>query len=310
MEQTQTIVIDRLPTRTWNRLKVNEAVLPWDTAGSVDLGTDAYDAVQHPALCLTVGGQGDYSHRTVRLSAPEGTAMTAIECYENTGNLSVETVLEIGKNARIRLIQVQLSKPGTILRTAVTGTCAEGGKAELIQIFPGNGDVYADSRVDLTGDGSALQADIGYLGQSSQTVDLNLAVNHFGKKTESEISAAGALKDGAQKVFRGTIDFKTGSAGSVGSEQETVLMLGKDAVNKTVPLILCAEENVEGTHGATIGELDEQTLFYFESRGFDRQTAENMMARAALERLARMIDDPQTREKIFKAIGGQDDDEL
>lgn len=310
MEQTQTIVIDRLPTRTWNRLKVNEAVLPWDTAGSVDLGTDAYDAVQHPALCLTVGGQGDYSHRTVRLSAPEGTAMTAIECYENTGNLSVETVLEIGKNARIRLIQVQLSKPGTILRTAVTGTCAEGGKAELIQIFPGNGDVYADSRVDLTGDGSALQADIGYLGQSSQTVDLNLAVNHFGKKTKSEISAAGALKDGAQKVFRGTIDFKTGSAGSVGSEQETVLMLGEDAVNKTVPLILCAEENVEGTHGATIGELDEQTLFYFESRGFDRQTAETMMARAALERLARMIDDPQTREKIFKVIGGQDDDEL
>ena len=67
---------------------------------------------------------------------------------------------------------------------------------------------------------------------------------------------------------------------------------------------------MEGTHGATIGELDEQTLFYFESRGFDRQTAENMMARAALERLARMIDDPQTREKIFKAIGGQDDDEL
>ena len=310
MEQTQTIVIDRLPTRTWNRLKVNEAVLPWDTAGSVDLGTDAYDAVQHAAVCLTVSGQGSYSHRTIRLSAPEGTEMTAIECYENAGNLSVETVLEIGKNARIRLIQLQLSNPGTVLRTAVTGACAEGGKAELIQIFPGNGDVYADSRVDLTGDGSALQADIGYLGQNSQTVDLNLAVNHFGKKTKSEINAAGALKDGAQKVFRGTIDFKTGSAGSVGSEQETVLMLGENAVNKTVPLILCAEENVEGTHGATIGELDEQTLFYFESRGFDRQTAENMMARAALERLARMIDDPQTREKIFKAIGGQDDDEL
>ena len=37
-------------------------------------------------------------------------------------------------------------------------------------------------------------------------------------------------------------------------------MLGDDAVNKTVPLILCAEENVEGTHGATIGELDDDTL--------------------------------------------------
>lgn len=39
-------------------------------------------------------------------------------------------------------------------------------------------------------------------------------------------------------------------------------MLGDDVVNKTVPLILCAEENVEGTHGATIGELDADTMFY------------------------------------------------
>lgn len=46
-------------------------------------------------------------------------------------------------------------------------------------------------------------------------------------------------------MFRGTIDFKNGSAGSTGSEQETVLLLGDDVVNRTVPLILCAEENVE-----------------------------------------------------------------
>ncbi|NWM55017.1 SufD family Fe-S cluster assembly protein, partial [Escherichia coli] len=83
-------------------------------------------------------------------------------------------------------------------------------------------------------------------------VDMNLVVNHWGQKTTSEINAAGALKDDAQKIFRGTIDFKKGSAGSVGSEQETVLMLGDGVVNKTVPLILCAEENVVGNHGATI----------------------------------------------------------
>ena len=48
-------------------------------------------------------------------------------------------------------------------------------------------------------------------------------------------------------------------------------MLGEDVVNKTVPLILCAEENVVGNHGATIGELDDETLFYFESRGIGRE---------------------------------------
>ena len=42
---------------------------------------------------------------------------------------------------------------------------------------------------------------------------------------------------------------------------------------------------MEGNHGATIGELDEETLFYFAARGIGRKTAENMMARAKLEKL-------------------------
>ena len=69
------------------------------------------------------------------------------------------------------------------------------------------------------------------------------------------------------KLFRGSIDFVKGCAGSVGNEKEDVLLLGDDVVNQTIPLILCAEEDVEGNHGASIGELDEKTLFYLMSRG-------------------------------------------
>lgn len=62
------------------------------------------------------------------------------------------------------------------------------------------------------------------------------------------------------------------------TKKETVLMLGDGVINKTVPLILCAEENVVGNHGATIGELDDETLFYFESRGIGKAEAENILA--------------------------------
>lgn len=131
---------------------------------------------------------------------------------------------------------------------------------------------------------------------------MNMAVNHFGRNTTSEIDASGALKDSARKVFRGTIDFKIGSAGSVGTEKETVLMLGENAVNKTVPLILCAEENVEGNHGATIGEMDDETAFYFESHGIDRETAETLLSRAAIERLARLVGDEQLEQAALSAL--------
>ena len=79
-------------------------------------------------------------------------------------------------------------------------------------------------------------------------------------------------------------------------------MLGEDVVNKTVPLILCAEEDVVGNHGATIGELDEDTLFYFGTRGISKDKAENIIARASIERLAREVGDSETEEKIVKKL--------
>ena len=79
-------------------------------------------------------------------------------------------------------------------------------------------------------------------------------------------------------------------------------MLGDDVVNKTVPLILCAEENVVGNHGATIGELDTDTLFYFASRGIDRTAAEAILARAAVERLARMAEDEAFSARALGAL--------
>ena len=91
-----------------------------------------------------------------------------------------------------------------------------------------------------------------------------------------------------------------------------VLLLGDDVVNKTIPLILCAEENVEGNHGATIGALDDDTLFYFASRGMDEKTAERVMTRAKRERICRRIPDAQSREEtenLLKTVmnDGQDD---
>ena len=125
---------------------------------------------------------------------------------------------------------------------------------------------------------------------------MNLIINHFGKKTNCEIQVDGTLKDAAEKVFRGTIDFKNGASESTGAETENVLLLGDDVINKTIPIILCAEEDVEGSHGATIGELDKETLFYFESRGIDKETAEDIMTRGKFEMLYRHIGDEQTQK--------------
>ena len=81
-----------------------------------------------------------------------------------------------------------------------------------------------------------------------------------------------------------------------------MLLLGEDIVNKTIPLILCAEEDVQGDHGATIGELDEDTLFFFAARGIDPITAENILTREKLNRLAESMGREDMVEKAQKAI--------
>ena len=304
-------IINRLPSKTWNWLKVNEAVLDWDNDRTTDLGAGFFAAggEENEPIRVEIEGKGEYSYKAVNVTAKAGSRVTVYEIFRAGANLAVETRLTVRENATVRLVQVQATQPGSVLYNSVTGECADGGRIELTQVLVGRGDVYCDSGVELNGRQSGLKAEIGYLGRDSQKLDMNLVVNHWGKNTESEIDATGALKDEAKKIFRGTIDFKRGSSDSVGNEKETVLMLGENVVNKTVPLILCAEENVVGNHGATIGEMDDETLFYFESRGIDRETAEDMLARAAVERLAREIGDERMKRAILSELDGETEDD-
>ena len=210
----------------------------------------------------------------------------------------MRTELYAKKNSRIRLVQVMMRGEGQELLNDVGCICEENGALDLLQVVVGKGDVYDGIWTELQKDHASLQAEIGYLLQNQQKFDVNLNVRHFGKVTKSTIQADGTLMDAAEKIFRGTIDFVRGSADSVGAETEQVLLLGDDVVNKTIPVILCAEENVQGSHGAAIGELDEETLFYFGARGMDRTQAENTIARAKLEAKIQKIGDADIEQKV------------
>ena len=257
---------------------------------------------QTKQVTLSIGqGKETVSSGKIRAVAEEGASLTVFEVFEPAqaaGQLAVRTELYAKKNSRIRLVQVMMRGEGQELLNDVGCICEENGALDLLQVVVGKGDVYDGIWTELQKDHASLQAEIGYLLQNQQKFDVNLNVRHFGKVTESTIQADGTLMDAAEKIFRGTIDFVRGSADSVGAETEQVLLLGDDVVNKTIPVILCAEENVQGSHGAAIGELDEETLFYFGARGMDRTQAENTMARAKLEAKIQKIGDADIEQKV------------
>lgn len=299
---SEKIQINKLPVNTWNRLGVNYAEVEWEETAPAKQSITVKSGEAPEPFRLDFSEAGD---REVSFTAEENSSITVYELHRS--NSAVKLSFDIGKNASVKL--VQLLNPSEKLRHETFANCSKGGKFQIMTIMTGDGDIYSDNRTELEGDSSSINAEVAYLGKNSQTIDYNIAVNHWGKDTHSEINAAGALMDSAKKVFRGTIDFKTGSSDSKGSENETVIMLGDDVVNKTVPLILCSEENVEGSHGATIGELDDDTLFYFESRGIGREEAERIMAYAALKRLIRLSGDKEFADQAQNALGIIDTDE-
>lgn len=240
------------------------------------------------------------------VKAEKESELTLIQTFPE-GNLPADrlafrTQIRAKAGSKIRLVQIFMQGEQTELLNDIGCTCEEGAKFELLQMVIGRGNLYNGIRTDLNGAASDVQIAIGYLGQKKQILDINLIVNHFGKKTNSLIQVDGTLKDSAQKIFRGSIDFKNGSSESKGAETENVLLLGDDVVNKTIPLILCAEEDVEGSHGATIGELDEDTLFYFAARGIGAETAEDIMAKGKMEVLYRQIRDEETETLVEKQL--------
>ena len=259
------IYVNRPASRTWNRLGVNEAAVRWDTDAEALLSNERFTAVSGknaPLRIEAADGGAAYGRRVYTVTAEAGAELTVFEVCTAAQPLAAELRLTVAEGAHLRVVQLLNPARGAVLRHELSAQLAEHAKLDLISLQLGDGAVYADHQIALAGDGAALRVDLGYLARRSDTADIDLTVEQLGKSTVSEIHASGALMERAKKVFRGTIDFKRGSAGSVGSENEIVLLLGEDAENKTVPVILCAEENVEGSHGATIGELDAEREFY------------------------------------------------
>lgn len=244
---------------------------------------------------------GSYQNR-LYLDAKENSRLNVLIVFRSEmdaqGMSSFQVKVHAEKNAKVQLQEVQLLGAGYTCLSDIGASCEENATFELLKLELGAGKVYAGCLTELEGKKSAFDAKIGYYTSVNQKLDMNYTARHRGKKTESLMEISGVLQDGSSKLFRGTIDFVPGCAGAKGTEREDVLLLGDDIVNQTIPLILCAEEDVEGNHGASMGDLDDATLFYLCSRGLSREEAERMVARARIDALNELVADETVQKQV------------
>ncbi len=218
-----------------------------------------------------------------------------------TDKASIRTTVKAENSSAVTLVQVFEGEAQTVAK--LDAKLSDDARFELIQIFLEPGDALSDINTTLGGRRSVFTANIGYLLGGSDKLDINLLADHLGRKTNSQITAKGVMNGSSEKIFKGTIDFAKGCCGAVGAENEDVLLMGGKVKNKTVPLILCAEEDVQGSHGASIGRVDEQHIFYMQSRGLPEEKIVQLMAFSKIAQIVDTISDEQIRQRIYNKIG-------
>ena len=217
---------------------------------------------------------------------------------EAAGFLGVSTRILAEEGARVNLVKTQLLGNQYIHFDDIGGACFENGAIRLISLELGAFKAWNGCYINLVGKQSDFTSDTGYYCAGEDNLDINFVADQRGKKTNALMKFKGVLMGNAQKTLRFTIDFKNGSAGSVGDEQEDTLLLSEDVVNRTMPVILCQEEDVDGRHGATIGQLGEDVLFYMQTRGIDEEEAKKIMIKARLDSVARLIPDEELMQRV------------
>lgn len=177
---------------------------------------------------------------------------------------------------------------------------ADSATIEVYQTVLGAGKTFTGLAGDLRGYASTANVYTHYLGHGQQQLDFNYILRHHGAKTTCKLYANGVLAGSSSKTLRGTIDLIRGGKGAVGQEIDNVLLVDEGVHNKTVPTILCNEDDVMGTHGATIGHIKPEQLFYLASRGLSQEQAEGMFITASLEDAWINAADEPTRQAVAR----------
>lgn len=141
-----------------------------------------------------------------------------------------------------------------------------------------------------------------YLGLKKDIIDINYYVKNQAMNSINLINTEGVLKNNALKNFKGIIDFREGSTHSVGKEFEHVLMMGDECISRSLPMLLCHEEDVEGAHGVSSGKIDSDKLFYLMSRAHTKKEAERLIIHANFNSILNNIKDEDLKNKIIDII--------
>ena len=207
-----------------------------------------------------------------------------------------------GRNSEVKLIKIQTLNTNSENFESSKIEALGQGKVEYYSVELGAKVNGISHKSYLEEDSAEIYIKPAYLADSDRKLDLEYSIVFKGRKSIGEIQGRGAVKDTAQKVFRGNLYFERGAAKSEGREGEFAILLDKKVKAHSIPTLFCNEDDVIGEHAASVGKVDEAKLFYLMSRGLSESRAKKLIVESSFRPILDNIDDEAIKEHLMEEL--------
>jgi Fe-S cluster assembly protein SufD len=155
---------------------------------------------------------------------------------------------------------------------------------------------------DLAGPGATSRVTGAYFADGDQHLDYDTFQEHIAPNTESDFAFKGALRENATAVWRGMIRVEEGAQKTNAYQENRNLLLSDKAHADSIPGLEIMANDVRCTHGATLGKVNREELFYLMARGLSRAEAERLIVRGFFQDVLDRIELEPVREALGEAL--------
>jgi Fe-S cluster assembly protein SufD len=250
-------------------------------------------------------GAAVFPHTLIVLE--EGAELTFLDRYvsPDLGRALSDAVVEIhaGPNSRLRYVSLQEWGSGITHLSVQRMRLDRDAQVRSLGVALGADLSRSELEAALEGDGGSSEMFGMYFADGSQHFDHRSIQDHVGNRTASDLLYKGALKGASRAIFTGTVIIEKGAHRCDAYQTNRNVLLSDRAKADSVPnLEILTNDPVRCGHAASVGPVDENALFYLQSRGIPRKEAERLIVFGFFREVLDRVELPDVRENLERAI--------
>ncbi len=278
----------------------------WESGTFVYVPAGVHVTLPVEALSTLTGGAGHVFGRTL-IVVEKGAKATVIDRYTSpdlAGPVNVSTVVEmfVADEGELEHVSVIGWGKGVRHHAIVQATVAKDAKVRSVVVTLGGDVVRVEPTLKCVGEGADARALGLFFASDDQRFEHRVISRHEAPNAYSNLLYKGAIKDTAHTIFFGNLLVPPGAPGTDAYQTNRNLVLNEGARAETIPFLEIETAEVKCSHAGAVGRVDDEHLFYLESRGVPRDTAKQLIVEGFCQEVLDQIELTEIRDELNAAI--------